>query len=63
MLTRSAGVVPASSTSIASVLPPRAAILIGVVKDDAEAELARIKYWKDPALLRLTELYRARIGT
>jgi hypothetical protein len=44
-------------------VPPRAAILIGVVKDDAEAELARIKYWKDPALLRLTELYRARIGT
>jgi len=44
-------------------VPPRAAILIGVVKDDAEAELARIKYWKDPALLRLTELYWARIGT
>jgi len=46
-----------------SEVPSRAAILISVVKEYAEAELARIKYWKDPTLLRLTELYRARIGT
>jgi hypothetical protein len=43
-------------------IPSRAFALIGIVAGLAETELARIKYWKDPVLLRLTELYRSRSG-
>jgi hypothetical protein len=46
----------------AAEVPPRVAGLIGVVATMAEAELARIKYWKDPTLLRFIELFRTRIG-
>lgn len=42
-------------------VPPRAAELIGVTAGLADVELAQIKYWKDPVLLRFTELFRARI--
>ena len=42
-------------------VPPRAAALIGVTAGLAEKELAQIKYWKDPILLRFTELFRSRI--
>ena len=42
-------------------VPHRAAELIGVTAGLADVELAQIKYWKDPVLLRFTELFRARI--
>ena len=42
-------------------VPSRAAELIGVAAALAEAELARIKYWKDPTLFRFTQLFQARI--
>jgi hypothetical protein len=44
-------------------VPSRAAGLIGVAAALAEAELVRIKYWKDPTLFRFTQLFQARIGS